>query len=181
MSHNQAVKERAAQALEAGGIFAFGLSEQAHGADIYSTDMVLTPRDEGVYTASGRKYYIGNGNQAAIVSTFGKLAGSDHYVFFAADPTHERYECVQNVCAARTTSPSSPERHPLPRQTSRPRPRRGRGPNTVNVGTTWPASIGMHARLLRGNRTPEPPALHARDGHEHVRGCSSTPTRAWWR
>ena len=32
-------------------MFAFGLSEKAHGADIYSTDMILTPRDEGVYSA----------------------------------------------------------------------------------------------------------------------------------
>jgi acyl-CoA dehydrogenase len=100
MSDNDAVKQRAARALEDGGIFAFGLSEQTHGADIYSTDMVLTPRDEGVYTASGRKYYIGNGNQAAIVSVFGKLAGSDDYVFFAADPRHERYQLIQNVCAS---------------------------------------------------------------------------------
>ena len=100
MSRNQTVKERAARALEQGGIFAFGLSEQTHGADIYSTDMVVTPRDEGVYSARGRKYYIGNGNQAAITSTFGKLAGSDDYVFFAAESSHERYEVVQNVCAS---------------------------------------------------------------------------------
>src|SRR6185503_19263977 len=62
MSHNEAVKQRAARALEDGGIFAFGLSEKSHGADIYSTDMILTIKDEGRYSASGRKYYIGNGN-----------------------------------------------------------------------------------------------------------------------
>ncbi len=100
MSRNEDVKHRAARLLEEGAIFAFGLSEKAHGADIYSTDMVVTPRDEGVYTASGRKYYIGNGNKAAIVSTFGKLAGSDDYLFFAVDSSHRRYECVQNVCAS---------------------------------------------------------------------------------
>src|SRR5262249_12229946 len=38
MSANEAVRRRTARALEDGGIFAFGLSEQAHGADIYSTD-----------------------------------------------------------------------------------------------------------------------------------------------
>ena len=43
MSKNEAIRQRTAQALEDGGIFAFGLSEKAHGADIYSTDMVLTP------------------------------------------------------------------------------------------------------------------------------------------
>ena len=104
MSRNEAVKQRTARALEDGGIFAFGLSEKAHGADIYSTDMTLTPVGEGRYLANGRKYYIGNGNEAAIVSTFGKLGGrgtgSGDYVFFAADPRHERYELVQNVVAS---------------------------------------------------------------------------------
>jgi acyl-CoA dehydrogenase len=96
MSRNEAAKRRAAQALRAGGIFAFGLSERAHGADVYATEMRLTPTGEGTYAANGRKYYIGNANQAAMVSTFGKLG--DDYVFFVADPRHPRYECVQNVC-----------------------------------------------------------------------------------
>jgi acyl-CoA dehydrogenase len=103
MSRNAAVKERTARLLDDGAIFAFGLSEKAHGADIYSTDMVVTPIDEGRYTANGRKYYIGNGNLAAIVSTFGKFnqsAGSADYVFFAADSQHAQFECVQNVCAS---------------------------------------------------------------------------------
>ncbi len=100
MSRNEEVKKRAAQALQEGGIFAFGLSEKTHGADIYSTDMILTIVDEGRYTASGSKYYIGNGNKAAMVSTFGKLDGSDDYVFFVSDPTHEKYELVKNVVAS---------------------------------------------------------------------------------
>ena len=65
MSKNPAIRQRAARALEDGGIFAFGLSEEAHGADIYSTDMVLTPDGSG-WRANGRKYYIGNGNAAAL-------------------------------------------------------------------------------------------------------------------
>lgn len=100
MTGNEALKERAARLLDEGAIFAFGLSEKAHGADIYSTDMVVTPIDEGRYLARGRKYYIGNGNKAAIVSTFGKLAGSGDYVFFAADSQHEKFELVKNVCAS---------------------------------------------------------------------------------
>ncbi len=99
MSENRALRARAARALEDGGIFAFGLSEKAHGADIYSTDMVLTPDGDG-FRANGRKYYIGNGNEAAIVSTFGRIAGTDEYVFFAADPSHERYHLIQNVVAS---------------------------------------------------------------------------------
>ena len=100
MSANDEVKQRAAKQLEEGGIFAFGLSEKEHGADIYSTDMIVTMRDEGVYSASGSKYYIGNGNEAAMVSTFGKLDGTDDYVFFVSNPKHENYELVQNVVAS---------------------------------------------------------------------------------
>ena len=153
MSDNEAVKQRAAQALEDGGIFAFGLSERAHGADIYSTDMILTPRDEGVYRASGRKYYIGNGNQAAIVSTFGKLAGSDDYVFFAAESSHERYEVVQNVCASQNyVSEFALNEYPL---TEADILHKGKAAfyaalNTVNVGKYnlgW-ASIGICTHAL---------------------------------
>jgi acyl-CoA dehydrogenase len=106
MSANAAVRKRTVAALEDGGIFAFGLSEQAHGADIYSTDMVLTPNGDGRdgWVANGRKYYIGNGNAAAIVSTFGRIPGAkpgtDEYVFFAADPKHPKYHLIKNVVAS---------------------------------------------------------------------------------
>jgi len=96
MSPNDAVRKRTAAALEDGGIFAFGLSEKTHGADIYSTDMVLAPDGKG-WRANGRKYYIGNGNKAAIVSTFGRFEGGDEYVFFASDPAHPNYHLVKNV------------------------------------------------------------------------------------
>ncbi len=98
MSENPAITERTARAIGDGGIFAFGLSEKEHGADIYATDMVLSPQDDGSYLASGGKYYIGNGNEAAIVSTFGRIADTEEYVFFAADPRHDCYELVGNVC-----------------------------------------------------------------------------------
>ncbi len=88
-SDNEAARAKAAELLEEGGIFAFGLSERAHGADIYSTDMVLTPDPdvEGGYRASGGKYYIGNGNKA--VSVFGRIEGAeglDAYAFAANAP-----------------------------------------------------------------------------------------------
>ena len=96
MSDNEDAKRKAAAQLEAGEVFAFGLSEQAHGADVYQTDMILTPRDGG-WTANGEKYYIGNANVARMVSTFGKIAGTDEYVFFAADSQHDRYDLIKNV------------------------------------------------------------------------------------
>jgi acyl-CoA dehydrogenase len=98
MSGNEALKKRAAQYLRDGEIFAFGLSERDHGADIYSTEMSLAPQGDGTYLANGAKYYIGNGNKAKMVSTFGKMAGTGEYVFFVANYQQPRYECVQNVC-----------------------------------------------------------------------------------
>jgi acyl-CoA dehydrogenase len=83
--------------LEAGGIFAFGLSEQTHGADLYSSEMAITPGADGQYLANGSKYYIGNANAAALVSTFGKNTETGDFVFFAVQSDHANYECVKNV------------------------------------------------------------------------------------
>ncbi len=97
MGKNEAVKKQTAKLLKEGGIFAFGLSERAHGADLYSSDMALTPLGDGQYVADGGKYYIGNGNKAARVSTFGKNSETDEYVFFVVNPEHKNYTLVQNV------------------------------------------------------------------------------------
>jgi acyl-CoA dehydrogenase len=97
MSPNEAVKEKAAAFLKEGGVFAFGLSERAHGADIYSTGMILKRQDDGTYLANGSKYYIGNGNCASLVSTFGKIEDTDEYVFFVVRSDHENYECVKKI------------------------------------------------------------------------------------
>ena len=59
--------------------------------------MMLYPQEDGTYLANGDKYYIGNGNEAAMVSTFGKMADTGEYVFFVVDSQHEKYECVKNV------------------------------------------------------------------------------------
>jgi acyl-CoA dehydrogenase len=99
MSANEDAKRKAAAQLEAGEVFAFGLSEQTHGADVYQTDMILQagPNGTGGWIANGEKYYIGNANVARMVSTFGKIAGTDEYVFFAADSQHDRYDLIKNV------------------------------------------------------------------------------------
>jgi len=101
-SDNIKAKERAADQLEAGGVMAFGLSEREHGADIYNTDMFLTPvSEDGVaFRASGEKYYIGNGNVAGMVSVFSRRSdvdGPDGYVWFVADSGHDAYELIGNV------------------------------------------------------------------------------------
>jgi acyl-CoA dehydrogenase len=86
--------------LKEGAVFAFGLSEQEHGADIYSSSMQLIPQTGGGYVARGSKYYIGNGNEAALVSVFGKNIETGDYVFFVVDSKHEKYECVKNTVNA---------------------------------------------------------------------------------
>ncbi len=98
-SENDAARGRAARLLDEGAVFAFGLSEREHGADIYETDMVLTPDGDG-FRANGGKYYIGNGNVAGMVSVFGRrddIDGPDGYVFFAADSAHPAYRLRGNV------------------------------------------------------------------------------------
>ncbi len=99
MSDNEDAKRKAAAQLEQGEVFAFGLSEKTHGADVYQTDMILTPSEHG-WVANGEKYYIGNANVARMVSTFGKIADTaegEEYVFFAADSQDDRYDLKKNV------------------------------------------------------------------------------------
>ena len=102
MSSNKSIKEKTADLLQNGGIFAFGLSEKEHGADIYSTEMSLIPQNDGTYLAKGSKYYIGNANEAALVSTFGKIPETDDYVFFVVESNHEKFDCVRNVVNSQT-------------------------------------------------------------------------------
>jgi len=100
MTKNEGIKEQAASLLDEGNVFAFGLSERKHGADIYSTEMTLTPQADGSYLANGEKYYIGNANLAHMVSTFGKISGTGEYVFFVADFQHKNYELIKNVTSS---------------------------------------------------------------------------------
>jgi len=97
MGNNEEIKKKTVKLLEEGAIFAFGLSEKEHGADLYSSDMVIKPLGDGKYEANGDKYYIGNANEAAYVSTFAKDTKTDEYVWFVAEPKHEKYDLVKNV------------------------------------------------------------------------------------
>ncbi len=97
MSKNEKMRKQAAELLQKGSVFAFGLSEREHGADVYSTEMMLKPVGEGKYVANGSKYYIGNANAADMVSTFGKLADSGEYVFFVANYKNPNYDLVKNT------------------------------------------------------------------------------------
>jgi acyl-CoA dehydrogenase len=147
MSDNDEIKAKTAGLLEEGAIFAFGLSEKEHGADLYSTEMALTPAGGG-FVANGSKYYIGNGNQAALVSTFGKLAAGDEFCFFAVESGHPNYRLVQNVCHSQNyVSEYALEDYPVTdaEMLSRGDAAWDAALNTVNIGKFnlgW-ASIGI--------------------------------------
>lgn len=149
MSKNETAKRKAAKLLKEGAIFAFGLSERAHGADIYSTEMALTPMGDGTWTANGEKYYIGNGNEAEMVSCLGKVRdGTDDFCFFVANHQHQAYELKRNVTSHQeyvadfalhdypVTQDDLLERGPEAWNASL---------NTVNIGkfNIGPASIGL--------------------------------------
>jgi len=175
MSPNEAAKKKAAKLLKEGAIFAFGLSERAKGADIYSTETALTPKENGTFVANGEKYYIGNGNEAEMVSTFGKVKdGTDDYVFFVTNYAHKAYELKKNVISHQQyVSNFALHDYPITEEDIL-----SRGPhawdcalNTVNIGkfNIGPASIGMsehsfyeaitHAsnRILYGLRVTDMP------------------------
>lgn len=110
MSKNEVAKKKAAKLLRDGAVFAFGLSEREHGADIYSTEMKLVPQADGSYRANGEKYYIGNANAAPMVSTFGRITDAkgeisgvkdkSDYVFFVANYGNRSYDLVKNVVSS---------------------------------------------------------------------------------
>lgn len=175
MSPNETAKKKAAKLLKEGAIFAFGLSERAHGADIYSTETALTPRDDGTWAAKGEKYYIGNGNEAEMVSTLGKIKdGTDDYCFFVTNYRHKAYELKKNVISHQEyVSNFALHDYPITEDDIL-----SRGPhawdsalNTVNIGkfNIGPASIGVaehcfyesitHAanRILYGMRVTDMP------------------------
>ena len=153
MSDNEELKLKAAHLLKEGAIFAFGLSEKEHGADVYSSDMILTPLEDGTFRANGEKYYIGNGNEAPMVSTFGKKADTGDYVFFAADSQHEKYELKKNVCDSQSyVSNYALNDYPISKADilSEGRDAWDAALNTVNIGKYnlgW-ASIGICTHAL---------------------------------
>ncbi|KAA3613047.1 MAG: acyl-CoA dehydrogenase [Calditrichaeota bacterium] len=149
MSGNDLVKTKTAELLQQGAIFAFGLSEKEHGADLYSSEMKLTETTSGEYLADGSKYYIGNANKAALVSTFGKFDKSDDdYVFFVVDPQHEKYDLVKNIVNSQNyVAEYKLQSYPVKEEDilSKGRDAWDTSLNTVNVGKFnlgW-ASIGI--------------------------------------
>ncbi|MEN8173541.1 MAG: acyl-CoA dehydrogenase family protein, partial [Chloroflexota bacterium] len=148
MSSNVSLKRLAAKQLVDGHIYAFGLSERTHGADIYATEMALTPLPDGTYLANGGKYYIGNANLAPMISTFGKIIDSDEYVFFIVDSQHKNFELIKNITSSQSyVAEYALKDYPITNSEilSQGQDAWDSGLNTVNIGKYnlgW-ASIGI--------------------------------------
>lgn len=71
---NAALKREAAAALQAGGLLALGVSEQAHGSDLLANEFAVTATGPNQLRADGRKYYIGNSNLASMISVLARKA-----------------------------------------------------------------------------------------------------------
>ncbi len=186
MGANEAVKAKTARLLKEGGIFAFGLSEKGHGADLYSSEMSLTPLGEGKYVADGGKYYIGNANEAALVSTFGKDTETDEYVFFVVNSKHDNFDLVKNVVSSQNyVAEYALQGYPITKEDilTRGQDAWDSSLNTINVGKYnlgW-ASIGIcthalyeaitHAtnRILYGKRVTEFPHIRQLFVDAHTR------------
>ena len=72
MSQNEELSRKAVAKLEEGKLFAFGISENAHGADLLANESVVFPAANGGGLASGSKYYIGNANCASVITVLAK-------------------------------------------------------------------------------------------------------------
>jgi acyl-CoA dehydrogenase len=77
MSANELLKKEAIAKLEAGGLFAFAVSERSHGSDVLANEFAVKPAESGGppgWIADGAKYYIGNANAACLISVLAKKA-----------------------------------------------------------------------------------------------------------
>jgi acyl-CoA dehydrogenase len=72
MGDNAGLKREAVRMLEAGKLLAFGISEKDHGSDLLGNEFRIGPSSPGHFTASGKKYYIGNANVAGIICTLAR-------------------------------------------------------------------------------------------------------------
>jgi acyl-CoA dehydrogenase len=72
MGSNAALKAEAVGALSDGKLFAFGVSEKEHGADLLGNAFTIHEAAPGQFVANGSKYYIGNANCATMISTLGR-------------------------------------------------------------------------------------------------------------
>lgn len=97
MGDNEEQKKELAEQLKEGHVFAFGMSEKEHGADLYSNEVHLTETGDGTYVANGSKYYIGNAHIASKVSAMGKNATTGEWTNWVVDSRHRNYKYVKDI------------------------------------------------------------------------------------
>jgi len=97
MSDNEEQKKELAEQLKEGHVFAFGMSEKEHGADLYSNEVTVTPTGEDTYLANGNKYYIGNAQIAPKITTLGKNSETGEWTFWVVDSRHRNYKYVKDI------------------------------------------------------------------------------------
>lgn len=97
MGDNEFQKQELAQQLKDGHVFAFGMSEKEHGADLYSNEVHIEEKGDGTYVANGGKYYIGNAQIASKVSTMGKNKTTGEYCNWVVDSRHRNYKYVKDI------------------------------------------------------------------------------------
>lgn len=94
MCANEPLKREAIARLEAGGLFAFAVSERNHGSDLLAYETALRPSSSGGHVADGAKAYIGNAGAASMISVLARECGAppevpnrrSPLVFFALRP-----------------------------------------------------------------------------------------------
>jgi acyl-CoA dehydrogenase len=107
MGSNELLKKEAVAKLEGGGLFAFGVSERAHGSDLFANEFTVTSTDSAAWIADGAKCYIGNANAACIISVLAKKGTQSKgpskrapFLFFALRP--QETQAFQNLRKIRT-------------------------------------------------------------------------------
>jgi acyl-CoA dehydrogenase len=88
---------KAKQLLDQGEIFAFGLSEKEHGADIYSSDMIVTKLPDGTYTAPAASTTSATPTRRPWCPPSARWPIRGEYIFFVADSQHPNYKLIKNT------------------------------------------------------------------------------------
>lgn len=97
MGNNEYQKKELGQMLKDGHMFAFGMSEKEHGADLYSNEATIKPIGDGKYVANGNKYYIGNAQIAPKIPTLGKNTETGEWAFWVVDCNDRHYDYVKDI------------------------------------------------------------------------------------
>lgn len=97
MGDNEEQKHELAEQLKEGHLFAFGMSEKEHGADLYSNEATVKQVGDNQYVANGNKYYIGNAQIASKITTLGKNKDTDEWVYWVVDSRHRNYKYVKDI------------------------------------------------------------------------------------